>query len=221
MTAVVIPRRVNGPPTTANGGYACGVVAGTGPTEVTLRKPPPLDTELTERDGDVLDQDGDVVLSVRPADGAELRALADAAPRVSLDAARAAGAATPLVEGHPFPTCFGCGADHPTGLHCLAGPVEGDVWAVTFTPDATDPKLAWAALDCPSAAPHMVRARGVPHLLGRMAAEVYAAPESDVEHAVVAWPLGSEGRRRIGASAILDADGDVLAVARATWVVPA
>jgi hypothetical protein len=216
---VVVPRRFNGPPTTGNGGYSCGAVAGAGPAEVTLRKPPPLDTPLTAVDGTFVDPDGEVVLEVRPADGAELRALADAAPRVSLDAARAAGEATPLVEGHPFPTCFGCGVDHPTGLHCLAGPVEGDVWAVTFTPDATDAKLAWAALDCPSAAPHMAGARGVPHVLGRMAAEVYRAPAAGVEHAVVAWPLGSDGRRRFAASAILDAPGEVLAVARATWVV--
>lgn len=216
---MIIPARFNGPPASGNGGYACGAVAGTGPAQVTLRRPVPLDTPLTERDGAWTDPAGELVLEVAPASAEELAELAAAAPRVDLDAARAAGAATPLAADHPFPTCFGCGTDHPSGLHCLAGPVAGDVWAVTFTPDATDPRLAWAALDCPSAAPHMAGARGVPHVLGRMAAHVHAAPAAGAEHAVVAWPLGREGRRRFAASAILDADGAVLAVARATWVV--
>src|SRR5918997_164188 len=45
---VLIPRRFNGPPASANGGYASGLVARylRGPAEVSLRSPPPLDTAL-------------------------------------------------------------------------------------------------------------------------------------------------------------------------------
>jgi len=46
---VMFPARFNGPPGSANGGYACGVVAQQVPAdrfEVTLRSPPPLDTAL-------------------------------------------------------------------------------------------------------------------------------------------------------------------------------
>ena len=42
-------QRTRGPPESGNGGYACGTL-GTllaGPAEVTLRRPPPLDRELT------------------------------------------------------------------------------------------------------------------------------------------------------------------------------
>ena len=68
---IVIPRRFRGPPQSANGGYACGIVATAveGPAaEVTLRVPPPLqrDLELTAtagggaqlRDGETLVAEG-------------------------------------------------------------------------------------------------------------------------------------------------------------------
>jgi hypothetical protein len=45
----MFPARFNGPPGSANGGYACGVIAQHVPSdlvEVTLRRPPPLDTTL-------------------------------------------------------------------------------------------------------------------------------------------------------------------------------
>ncbi len=47
--AIRIPARFNGPPGSANGGYACGLVAGAmavDSAEVTLRLPPPLETDL-------------------------------------------------------------------------------------------------------------------------------------------------------------------------------
>ena len=223
--AVTIPERFRGPPTSGNGGYAAGTLAGDGPAEVTLRRPVPLETPMEIarlRDGAAaLTDAGEVVLEAR-ARGAEeaaaLRAEASAgAEGVTLDAARAAGAATPLVDGHPFPTCFACGPDHPTGLHCLAGPLGDGRWAVTFTPDSDDPRVAWAALDCPSYAPHGLP--GVPMVLGRIAAEVLEPLEPGAEHLVMARSTGSEGRRRFSVSAIAGADGRVRAVARATWVV--
>ena len=45
---MIIPARFNGPPGSANGGYACGLVSEAlgGGFEVTLLLPPPLETEL-------------------------------------------------------------------------------------------------------------------------------------------------------------------------------
>ena len=62
-TRIVLERRFNGPPATANGGYACGVVARhvDGPATVSLRRPVPLGTPLElERhdDGHVTLHDG-------------------------------------------------------------------------------------------------------------------------------------------------------------------
>ena len=48
MQTITIPRRFRGPPNSGNGGYVCGILARqiAGAAEVTLRAPPPLETEL-------------------------------------------------------------------------------------------------------------------------------------------------------------------------------
>ena len=50
MQPITIDRRYRGPPTSANGGYVCGLVANAigGSGEVTLRAPPPLDQPLED-----------------------------------------------------------------------------------------------------------------------------------------------------------------------------
>src|SRR5438270_11820535 len=51
---MIIAGRFRGPPKSGNGGYACGRLGAQldGPAEVTLRVPPPLETELrVVRDG--------------------------------------------------------------------------------------------------------------------------------------------------------------------------
>src|SRR5689334_8140503 len=65
-----IESRYNGPTGSGNGGWSAGVFAaeagGTGPVEVTLRRPPPLETELRLVDGEVRDPAGELVAEVRP-----------------------------------------------------------------------------------------------------------------------------------------------------------
>ncbi len=218
--ALVQPRYA-GPPGMANGGVVAGMLAGEGPAEVTILRPVPVDVPLTASDGRLLDAGGTLLAEATPLDAtaqAELEEAALAAPRRTVEEARAAASATPLAEGHPFPGCFGCGRDHPSGLHCLAGPAGDGVWAVTFTPESDDPRLSWAALDCPSSAPHAEPNPQSPLVLGRIAGWILRPPAPGEDHVVVAWSLGSEGRRRWSGSAILTADGIACAVARATWV---
>jgi hypothetical protein len=220
--SVVIPARLSGPPGNANGGVIAATVAGPGPAEVTIRRPVPVETELAIRDGRLLDPAGAVLAEARPLPAGEAAALAaegEALGPVTIDEAQAAGKRSPLAAGHPFPGCYGCGPDNPEGLHCLAGPVgrEG-LSAVAFTPPDDSPETVWAALDCPSSAPHMAEAPGVPHVLGRIAG-VHLAPLTAGEpHLVVSRATGADGRRRFSVSAIRAADGRTLAVARATWV---
>jgi hypothetical protein len=90
------------------------------------------------------------------------------------------------------------------------------VWAVGWTPTEARFALVWSALDCPSSGP--IAVPGVAHVLGRMAARVDRLPEVGAPHVVMAWPLGADGRKKHAASALLDADGAVLAVARAIWI---
>jgi hypothetical protein len=127
--SLVIVSRFCGPPDSGNGGYVCGLIAGylDGPAEVTLRKPPPLETPLNlERDGGG---------SVRVRDGQTLIAEATSSPNgpalqlpdpVSVQQARSAGARSHLRVHpglHPFPTCFVCGPDRRPGdgLRILVG----------------------------------------------------------------------------------------------------
>src|SRR5687768_10452619 len=88
---LVIDGRFCGPPVSANGGYACGAIAlllTDEPAEVTLRRPPPLDTPMAvERSpGEVaVSADGEVVGVARPTEP-----LAAPPEVVGLDAARRA-----------------------------------------------------------------------------------------------------------------------------------
>ncbi|MDQ6822577.1 MAG: hypothetical protein M3076_19960 [Actinomycetota bacterium] len=70
---IMIAARFNGPPTSGNGGYACGLVsAAIGPSAlVRLSLPPPLDVQLTrhrDADGSVRLMQGDATVAAgRPA----------------------------------------------------------------------------------------------------------------------------------------------------------
>ena len=217
-----IPARFNGPPRSANGGYTCGLVAGLldGEAEVTLRVPPPLDRELdvVRADGHVELRDGETVV----AEGERAPVEVDVPAPVSLAEAEAASTRYAGFAHHAYPTCFTCGPARDDGLGIYAGPVEGrdGVVAATWTP-AEEPahEVVWAALDCPSGwAVDDFQREGV--LLGRMAARVDRLPAPGEPHVVLGWRVGEEGRKRYAGSALLTADGEVLARSRSTWIVP-
>jgi hypothetical protein len=210
--------RFEGPPGAANGGVVAGTLAGDGPAEVVIRRPVPVEAELRLEGRELLGADGELLAAATPADPGSFDALAAAVPRVSPADARAAAAATPLADGHPFPGCFGCGPGASDGIHCLAGPVGDGVWAVDWTPQDVSAPFVWAALDCPSSAPVVPVDGQVPHVLGRIAGRVLAPLRAGEPHVVVAWKLGEEGRRKHSASVILGPGGTPHAVARATWV---
>src|SRR5262245_45936016 len=155
---IVIGARFNGPPGSANGGYACGLVAsllGGGTVEVRLRRPPPLDRPL-RWDGSALRDGEDVVVEGAPVPAADAGPPDEVPPPVDLDDARAAAAAYPGLISHPYPTCFGCGPERAPGdgLRISPGPVPGrHVVAAAWVPHpsvAVDGEVplavAWAAL---------------------------------------------------------------------------
>jgi hypothetical protein len=219
---VIVARRFNGPPDSGNGGYTCGLVAGLlgGVAEVTLRLPPPLDRELeVVRDARRVEiRDGERL--VAEAEPAELDV--DVPAPVSVDQAERASERYAGFEHHAYNTCFVCGPNRPDGLRVYAGPVEGreGVVASPWTPpEDVTPEVVWAALDCPSGwAVDDFQREGV--LLGRMATEIDRLPISGEPHVVIGWRVGEEGRKRFAGSALLTADGEVLARSRSTWIVP-
>lgn len=224
---IVIPARFNGPPASANGGYACGVVAGLvgSRAEVTLRRPPPLGIPLAvARDdgGHVRVLDGDAVV----AEGEPVEAFAlDVPAPVSVEEAAVASRGYAGFRAHAYETCFVCGPARPEGdgLGVFPGPLEGrDVVAAPWTPPGSGPVdalLVWAALDCPSGwAVDEFSREGV--LLGRLAAELVGPVAGGEPHVVLGWPVGAEGRKRFAGSAVFTADGALRAYARSTWLVP-
>ena len=234
---VVIERRFHGPPESANGGYACGTVAafvdgGDGAAAVSLRSPPPLDRGLDVEVG----TDGEVVLR----DCETLVARGEPAPPLELelpepvefDEARAAGGNCPWAGQHPYPTCFTCGPDRhpPESLHLLTGPLSGrEVLADGWIPDPTfadadgviDPKIVWAALDCPTGnGSFYFQPPAGPALLGRLTAQLLAPVHAGERYVVMGWPRALEGRKHWGGSALFDSSGEPVAIAEGLWIEP-
>jgi hypothetical protein len=214
---VIIPPRFNGPPGSANGGYAAGLLSEAlgGGFEVTLKRPPPLGVNL-DLVGNEL-RDGDVVI----AEARRITTPMGAIDPVSLEDAQEASKGYAGFREHAYPTCFTCGPERDDGLRIFAGPVAGrpGVVAAPWTPGESRPEIVWAALDCPSgwAVDDFQRA-GV--LLGRMAAAIHEVPRVGEPHVVVGWRIDEDGRKRYAGSALYTAGGDLLAVARSTWIVP-
>jgi hypothetical protein len=233
LSTVVVDARFEGPPGAANGGVVCGLLAqhlpAGRPVTVTLRRPVPLAVPLTVADdgagGVALAADDGIPLALAHVDD---EPVIGAVPDVDVEAARAAVADPALVAAHPFPRCFGCGPqrDRASAVALLPGPVGDGVLATSWTPGPGLPQdregvlaapAVWAALDCPSGAA-AVPAGAVPHVLGRLEGRVGAPIAVGEEVLVVAWPLGHEGRKRWGACALRSPDGEILGLARATWI---
>ena len=230
---VLIPRRFNGPPTSANGGYASGLVARyirAGAAEVSLRSPPPLDTALSIKRG----EDGRVKLCHRellvaegaPADPPDV----EPPVRPSVAEAREALRRHPWrAARHPFSDCYVCGIGRHDGLGMHFGDLARDptMTAALLIADATIPhddrgilpEIAWGALDCPSYVPALWTTDR-PSLLAWMHAELIEPVPIGEPIVACGWPLASEGRKQHTASALLAADGRMLARARHLWVRP-
>lgn len=225
LETIVIPSRFRGPPESANGGYACGVVANLleGPVEVTLRRPPPLDTPLRVSRvaaGHVEIHDGVGLI----AEGRTVEDELETPPPTDLDTAIAASAGYRGFDpGATFASCFVCSPDRDDGLGIFPGPVD-EVLAAPWTPGPdvagsdgrVQPEVAWAALDCPTF--FASTEPGQLALLGRMSASIERPVWIDEPYVVVAQPAGHKGRKRYGISALYSTSGELLAKARATWI---
>lgn len=229
MPPLTVAERFCGPPGTANGGYLGGRLASlvdSPAVSVRLRRPTPLDRPLDVRPAGtgVELRDGDEVLAL--AAPAELDL--DVPPPPSLEEAAAVQAALPPRTGHPFPRCFGCGPERTPGdaVAVFAGPLPGrpDLWAGVFRPTAelpssdglAAPETVWAALDCPSYQP-IAPLDPSQHLLGTIIARQDSPVRLDVDHVVLSWVIGREGRRSTTASALIGPAGEVCARAQALW----
>lgn len=240
MKSIVIEPRFCGPPRSANGGYACGLLAAhiEGDAEITLLAPPPLGQRLDivvgegglelRKDETILARGRSVLIDVPQIPRVSLSDAQDAFRRSSYDESR-----------HPLPTCFVCGPARVDGdgLRIIPRPLPprpGDRAGTVVArwvprPDlvgddhAVAGEFIWAALDCPTGfaavgAQHLGLTGAETILLGRMSARIERRPHPGDRCIIVAWPTGRDGRKLFASSALLDAEGELLAVAQATWL---
>lgn len=198
-----------------------------GAVEVTLRRPVPLDTGL-----EAVWDDG----SIRVLDGEELIAEARQDADFDLDvpeavtpseAREAMGRYRGLPDG-PFSNCFVCGLARGDAFGVFAGQVEGRrLVASTWTPDPSTagadgdvlPEFVWAVLDCPTFFAAYLDRDDLPiGFLVTFTARIDARVKAGEEHVVIAWPLESDRRKSYAGSAVLSAEGEVLARARAMLI---
>lgn len=229
-STIVIDPRFHGPAGSGNGGYVAGLLAGHlgGPARVRLSAPPPLATALA------VDVDAerarlfDGVTLVATAQRAEVALTTPEAPTPGQSAEAAARFAG--LTQHRFPRCFVCGPHREPGdgLRIFAGPVEGrEMVAAPWTPHAslagaggkTAPEFVWAALDCPGAFAVWPEDPAATMVLGELAVRVHTLPAVGEPTVVAGWPVAVEGRKRRAGTALYGADGTVLAVGEATWIV--
>lgn len=229
--SLTIPARFNGPPSSANGGYTCGLVAGLVGTEevaVSLRAPPPLERPLeVVREGECVElRDGGSLV----AEGSPEELLLDVPEPVSPEQAAAASEAgrAHWTTLHPFPTCVVCGPERAPhdGLRVFPGALGDGVFAASWTPDESlgdgsghvRAELVWAALDCPTSAPVANFGEGPPLVLARLAARLGCSVRVGEPHSLVSWPLALDGRKRHAACALFDSQGRLLCASRALWI---
>jgi hypothetical protein len=243
MPSIAIDRRFRGPPTSANGGYVCGLVANAigGSGEVTLRAPPPLDQPLEivqAADGSVELRNAQALLAT----GRTARLDVAEIPAASFPEAEAAASRSLYSDegNHNLPGCFVCGPGRAPGdgLRIFVGPLAAnpsrriEALAATWVPSAdlagsdgrVSGEFVWSALDCPTgfaavSARHLGMSGHEPMLLGRMAAQIDRRPKPGDRCIVAAWPTGRDGRKLFANSALLGTDGETLAVAQATWLI--
>jgi hypothetical protein len=248
MTDLIIPSRFCGPPSSGNGGYSAGAVSAYAgaecpedharpwPTvEVSLRRPPPLDTRLhvTPDDGGVVARDeAHTVLAARCVHD-DLTPVEPVTP----DEAAAASATYAGLVGHPFPTCFSCGPGRAEGdgLRIFPGRVADQDGrprvAATWTPHPSvaenyhsytdeSPRAAlevtWAALDCVGGWAGDLEERLM--VVVRMTARLDSLPVIGEEHVLVGLGRGQDGRKAWTSSTMYDADGRVVGTADHLWV---
>jgi hypothetical protein len=219
---VVIDRRYRGPADSANGGYAAGLLAAhlEGPAEVTLRLPPPLERVLAieQRGEGVVLFDGEAVVAEAVPTEVELEPPAP----LSWDEAVESSSRYLPFGADTFRGCFSCGRlrDEGDGLRILPGRVApDDPVAAPWVAHEPSLPVVWAAIDCSGAYAVSAQGRGET-LLGRMAARIERLPVEGERCVVLGWPRGEDGRKLAAGTVLYSAEGELLALARQTWIAP-
>lgn len=226
LETLTLDPRFCGPSQSGNGGYTCGRIARhiPGAASVRLSIPPPFNTQLCmEQAGDrVRLMQGETLVG----EGRPVVLDLDAPPPVSFDEAVEAATFYVGFQSHHFPRCFVCGParEEHDGLRIFAGRKKDD--GPVAAPWIVDASLAengtvgaeflWAALDCPGA---FAIVRGeMSVVLGELAADIRGTVSPGDRCVAMGWDLGKDGRKHMAGSAVFSEKGNLLGIARATWI---
>ena len=227
---LVIGRRFNGPPDSAQGGYACGRFAleaagplGSGRAVVTLHEPPPLDAPMRSvvAGGRVHFWHGEILVASVSRAGTPIETV----PFVAPEAVAAAEHRYVGADRHPFAGCFVCGPGRADGLGLSPGPVSPGRTGCRWTPDpslgatAGTPvpvEFGWAALDCPGG--WTVDLAATPMVLSRFSAEIIDPPVVGTGYLVVGRRDAVDGHTLTTTTALYRRDGVLAGRALARWV---
>jgi hypothetical protein len=223
---ITIPKKFCGPPDSGNGGYVCGLLDRYTDylSEVTLKKPIPLDKEMNlvqAEDTHCLMDGEDLIAYARPGDFY----LQVPEPPSFEEAEEAAKNYAGLNGQHIFPGCFVCGPDHQQGLYIFAGRHgETQLYASPWIPDRIladkqdqiKTEFIWAALDCPGYF-SIVKDQPAPFLLGRMTAKILQPITAYEKCTVIGWDLGRDGKKHFCGTAVFNEKEELCAAARGIW----
>lgn len=226
--SIILSGRYCGPPVCINGGYACGILSGnsTDPVEITLKKPVPMEKPLWLEHQKEKITLNDGMTELASARFVDFQLEVPAPPTHEIARVASAGYLG-LHQEHPFPHCFVCGpARAPDdGLHLYAGRIpDTNLYVTPWQPNHNLPvtgnhinrEIVWAALDCPGAfsvmgeQPKML-------VLGQMTGQVRQSIRPGESCLVIAWSLGSDGRKHYCGTAIYNEDNYLCALARSVW----
>src|SRR5262245_681003 len=188
MERIIRGARYNGPPTSAHGGYACGVLAGFVGTSarVSLRRPPPLDRPLDVRRMSQTFElcDGEAVIAQAERDvGDGLRIF----------------------------------SSRVLGREQVAAPWRPDV-ALVAPDGQVRPEFVWAALDCPGGWAVAEFQREPKILLGQLTATIIRPLPGGEPYVTIGWPITKEGRKCRAGTAILSTTGVLHAIGEEIWI---
>ena len=223
-----IDKKFCGPPRSGNGGYVSGLLAKyiEGVAEGSLRKPPPLNTQLQGVKTDEGAQlfKGDLLIAEAKSSSLTMEVPAAPGPSTAALASRSYVG----FDNHYFPGCFVCGTkrDEGDGLRIFPGPTPNrQLVAAPWTPHDSlfnengdlPTEFYWAALDCPGAyAVH--ESKESVKVLGRITAKIESPIHKGERLIVTGWDLGSEGRKFYSGTSIFEEDGTPKAYDQAFWI---
>lgn len=225
---ITIESHHNGPPGSAHGGVAAGLLAALVDADravIRFHSPPPVGEALLR----VPNPSGsvDVFAGSRRVATVTAGPPLDVEPFTRLDAHDVSIAEATWLEycdgHHPFPTCFGCGPDRTDGLGLTPGAVAGSsVHATSWTPSHDGPVpswLVWAALDCPSGGPAVAAVpAGSAVVTGQLAVDIREQLSGGEPYQIISRCTARSGRKMTTQAAIVDRAGRNVAVAEATWI---